>query len=111
MGQNRRYPHNAGRLAEERELREARQRGPLVTLTTDQLRLHTNPVTVAPEKAEPWGLAWLRFGDTDVRATVRVKRWTTDAVGVEFEVDGDVMRCWVWQGAVTALQDRNDAWK
>jgi hypothetical protein len=49
----------------------------------------------------------VRFGDTDVRCTVRV---TNDAVGVEFEVGDETLRCWVWQGAVTRLSERNDAW-
>lgn len=110
MGTNKRYPHNAGRLAEERELREARTHGPLQTLTDDQLRLHARVVSIAPERPAMWGLAWLRFGDADVRCTVRVKRWTEDAVGVEVDVDGETLRCWVWQGAVNHLAAREDAW-
>jgi len=128
VGTNKRYPHNGGRLAEERELREARTHGPLQTLTDDQLRLHARVVSIVPERpamwglaarearaleALPerpamWGLAWLRFGDADVRCTVRVKRWAEDAVGVD--VDVEVLRCWVWQGAVNRLAAREDAW-
>ncbi|MBK7822799.1 MAG: hypothetical protein IPJ61_17485 [Tessaracoccus sp.] len=76
MGTNRRYPHNAGRLAEEREIREARQHGPLQSLSRDQLDLHREPMTRATEWAPIWGLAWVRFGDRDVRTTVRVEVWT-----------------------------------
>lgn len=111
MGQNRRFPHHAGRLAEERQLREACARGTLHSLSDAQLRLRDQVVSIAPEQPASWGLAWVRFGDTDVRCTVRVKRWTSDAVGVEFEVGEEVMRCWVWQGAVTRLAERNDAWQ
>lgn len=102
MGSNRRYPGNGARLAEERELREARGRGPLQSLTADQLRLHAHIVSIAPERPPLWGLAWLRFGDTDVQCTVRVKRWTSDAVGVEFDIDGETLRCWICLSA--ALQ-------
>lgn len=111
MGQNRRFPHHAGQLAEERELREARTHGALHTLTDTQLRLHAQPISIAPEQARSWGLAWLRFGDADVRATVRVKRWTSDAVGVEVEVGDEILRCWVWQGAVVHLASRQDGWR
>lgn len=89
MGTNRRYSGLSPRLAEQRQLREARARGPLHTLTPDQLRLHTLVLSIAPERPPMWGKAWLRFGDTDVHCTVLIKRWTADAVGVEVDVDGD----------------------
>ena len=47
-----------------------------------------------------WAWAWLRFGGTAIRCTVRVERWTADAVGVELEVGEERLRWWVWQGAV-----------
>lgn len=110
MGSNRRHPHNGGRLAEERELREARAHGPLQSLSREQLALGARAVTVVPDSMQLWGLAWLRFGDADVQVTVRVRRWTSDAVGIEVEIDDEVLRCWVWQGACQRLQDRRDAW-
>lgn len=110
VGSNRRYPHHAGQLAEERELRRAAAAGPLRTLTAEQLALGSRPVTIVPDTARVWALAWLRFGDVDVRCTVRVLRWTSDAVGVAVDVDGNEQRCWVWQGAATRIANRQDAW-
>ncbi|SFD65953.1 hypothetical protein SAMN05661030_3923 [Klenkia taihuensis] len=49
-------------------------------------------------------LAWLKFGDTDIRCTVQVKRWTVDAVGIELQVGEERLRCWVWQGAVERVE-------
>lgn len=103
MGSNRRYPEHAMRLADERELREARKRGPLQSLTSVQLELATKPLTVVPEHTRLTARAWLRFGDVDVRATVRVLRWTDDAIGVGVTIDGEHLRCWVWRGACTPI--------
>ncbi|MGW9114508.1 hypothetical protein [Microbacterium sp. NPDC055683] len=111
MGTNKRYPNLASLRAEERELREARSRGPLHTLTADQLRLRAHVVSIAPERPTMWALAWLRFGDADVRCTVRVKRWTSNAVGVEVDVEGETLRCWIWRGACQRLAEREDAWR
>lgn len=104
MGSNRRYPELGARLAQERELRAARARGPLWSLSEEQLQLHSRPLTIAPERVPLWALAWLRFGDTDVRCMVRVRRWTEDAVGVEVEVDGEILRAWVWQGSCQRVE-------
>lgn len=112
MGTNKRYPGLGARLGEERELREARKRGTLHTLTDEQLGPRRAVVSVVPADTTMWASAWLRFGDRDVRATVRVARWTAAAVGVEVEMpDSDeVLRCWLWQGAVEHLRRREDAW-
>lgn len=99
MGSNRRYPHLAEQRAQERELREARKSGPLRSLTPEQIALHRYPLTVVPEHVRRYATAWLRFGDVDVRAMVRVCRWTERAVGVEVTVDEEVLRCYVWRGA------------
>ncbi|MGO1267102.1 MAG: hypothetical protein ACTMIY_10760, partial [Microbacterium gubbeenense] len=88
MGSNRRYPTLGEDRREERELRDAAAHGPLQTLTTEQLALYRSPVTVAPPSGRITGTAWLRFGDTDVQATVRIDRWTDRVVGVEVQVDG-----------------------
>lgn len=101
MGSNRRYPTLGEDRREERELRDAAARGPLRTLTPEQLALTRSPITVAPPRAPIAGTAWLRFGDTDVQATVRIDRWTERAVGVEFALGGKQLRCWVWRGAVS----------
>jgi len=41
---------------------------------------------------------------------VRVRRWTDDALGVEVDIGGELLRCWVWQGACRRLEDRRAAW-
>ena len=110
MGTNKRYPHIGGQRGEERELRAARARGPLRSLTPEQLRLHSEPLTIVPDGTKLWGLAWLQFGDTNVQCVVRVRRWTADALGVEIEIDGEQLRCWIWQGACRRLANRTDAW-
>ncbi|MGO2469215.1 hypothetical protein [Microbacterium gubbeenense] len=101
MGSNRRYPSLGEDRREERELRDATAKGPLQSLTPEQLALTRLPITVAPPRTPITGTAWLRFGDTDVQATVRIDRWTERAVGVELELNGKQLRCWVWRGAVT----------
>lgn len=110
MGTNRRYPHLAGQRREQTELRAAHKAGPLSTLSPEQLRLHAQPMTVVPDQLKLWGLAWLRFGEVNVRAVVRVHRWTADAVGVEVQVDEEHLRCWIWQGACQRINDPTDAW-
>lgn len=110
MGTNKRYPYKAAQLAEERRLREARRAGPLQSLSDAQVRLGEVVVSIVPDGTRIWARAWLRFGTTDVAATVRVCRWTADAVGVEVDIDGDRLRCWVWRGAVHRLAARTDAW-
>lgn len=102
-GSNRRYPAHAIRVADERELREARKCGPLQFLSREQLELATKPLTVVPEHSRLTARAWLRSRDVDVRATVRVLRWTDDAVGVGVTIDGEQLRCWVWCGACTPV--------
>jgi hypothetical protein len=107
VGTNRRYPDLAEKRAQERELRQARERGPLQSLTDDQLRLHRETVSIPPERPGLWAWAWLRFGlDGHVRCKVRIARWTESAVGVELRLyDDEVLRCWVWRGAVEVADD------
>lgn len=107
MGSNRRYPDAGAQRAQDRRLQDARNHGPLQTLTPEQLQLSTRVVSLAPERGPMWALAWLRFGDTDIRCTVQVKRWTADAVGIELEVGQERLRCWVWQGAIERVDGPN----
>ncbi|WP_438354111.1 hypothetical protein [Microbacterium sp. CJ88] len=105
MGQNRRFPYLGEQLAEERELRDAVRSGaPLQTLSKKELRLATVPLTIDPQPRRQV-FAWIRFGDTPVRTRAVVARWTPDAVGIEFEIEGRTFRCWVWAGAVSELAD------
>lgn len=110
MGTNKRYPHMAGQFAEERKLREASARGPLQSLTDIQIRARMVPITTVPDRPITWGLAWLRFGDADVRCTVKIMRYTANVVDVEVDVDGTAQRCWIWRSACEPLADRRDAW-
>lgn len=82
----------------------------LRTLDLLQLRLHAQPLTIVPEQMTIWGHAWLQFGDTNVRCVVQVKRWTADAVGVQVTIDGEKLRCWIWQGACQRISNPTDAW-
>lgn len=107
MGTNRRYPDSGAWRAHQRRVQAARESGPLHSLSDEQLQLHARVVSLAPERGPMWALAWLRFGSLDIRCTVRVRRWTADAVGVEVEVGDQLLRCWVWQGAVEEVDDRS----
>ena len=98
MGTNKRYAHLPAQRDEERELRGARERGPLRTLDSLQLRLHAQPVTIVPEQVTIWGHAWLKFGDTNVRFVVQVT------------FDGDKLRCWIGQGACQRISGPTDVW-
>jgi hypothetical protein len=111
VGSNRRYPDLGPQLAEQRALREARKCGRLESLTDEQLRLNRTVLSIVPDNVQVWALAWLRFGDRNVRACVRIWRWTDDAVGVEVQIDDERLRCWVWQGAVERLSRKEDAWR
>lgn len=42
----------------------------------------------------------MRFGDTPVQVDAVAARWTADAVGIVFTIDGHEHRCWVWSSAV-----------
>ncbi|SDO34495.1 hypothetical protein SAMN05660199_01762 [Klenkia soli] len=106
MGTNRRYPDTGEQRAQQRRLLAARNRGALQTLSDEQLQLATRVVSLAPDRGPMWALAWVRFGDVDVRCTVKVNRWTDEAVGVELEVGEEKLRCWVWQGAVQRTEGR-----
>lgn len=110
MGTNHRYPHVAGERAEQRELTAARAKGPLQSLSSEQLALRHATLTRAPPDRISWGLAWVRFGDRDIQCTVRIGCWTQNAVGIELHIGEERLRCWVWQGAVTRLENRRDAW-
>uniref|UniRef100_UPI0037C12C2B hypothetical protein n=1 Tax=Helicobacter pylori TaxID=210 RepID=UPI0037C12C2B len=106
MGTNKRYPHLPAQRGRRESCASAQAR-PLRTLDSLQLRLHARPLTIVPEQMTIWGHAWLQFGDTNVRCVVQVKRWTADAVGVQVTIDGDKLRCWVWQEHVSeSLTDR-----
>ena len=99
MGTNRRYAGAIDARMNERALQVVARDGHLQTLTPLELRLDEVPLTVDP-KPRRKVRAWVRFGDTPVRVDAVAARWTPDAVGIVFTVDGAEHRCWVWAGAV-----------
>ena len=56
------------------------------------------PLTTSPQPLEV--LAWVRFGPHAMQVRARAVRWTQKAVGIEFEIDGQKHRTWVWANAV-----------
>lgn len=101
MGTSKRYAAAVDRQMDRRILsRTIAEAGPLQTLTAEELRLDTQPVTIDP-RPKP-GRAWLRFGSTPVLVDVEVCRWTVDACAVRFRVDDKEYRTWVWASAVLA---------
>lgn len=57
------------------------------------------PLTVDP-KPRRKVKAWVRFGDVPVRVEALAARWTPDAIGIVFRIEGTEYRCWVRAGAV-----------
>ena len=76
--------------------------GPLQSLTFEELRLDTEPVTIDPRPKAV--RAWVRFGSVPALVDATANRWTSDAVGIEFSIRGTEYRAWVWASAVTATR-------
>lgn len=76
--------------------------GPLQSLTPEELRLDSGPVTIDP-RPKPVR-AWVRFGLKPALVDAVAARWTADAVGVVFSIRGTEYRAWVWASAVTPVQ-------
>lgn len=98
MGTSKRYPHVVDAQMNERILQRAADTGPLQNLTADELALDRLAVTIDPIPKPV--KAWVRFGSTPVLVDALAARWTSQAVGITFDVDGVPYRCWVWRGAV-----------
>lgn len=99
MGTNKRYASHYDGLMRERITETIAAKGALQSLTGQELSLDTEALTVDPKPRAV--KAWVRFGDTPVQVNARACRWTSRAVGLEFEIRGRVFRTWVWVGAVT----------
>lgn len=100
VGTNRRYADAVDARMNDRALQSIAGSGKLQSLTPLELSLDQVPLTVDPHPRRQVK-AWVRCGDTPVRVDAIAARWTTDAVGIVFAVDGREHRCWVWSGAVT----------
>lgn len=99
MGENRRYAN----LSEERRAEKIAASGPLQSLTREEHRAGSLPVTRDPMPSRVW--AWVRFGATPLRVQGYAVVWTSCAVGVEFKIAGQSYRCWVWASAVEPLEN------
>jgi hypothetical protein len=94
MGTNKRYAAAVDRQMDTRILeRIAAEAGPLQSLSKDELRLDTEPVTVPP-RPKP-AKAWVRFGATPALVNAKVCRWTADACAIRFRVGDTEMKAWV----------------
>ncbi len=102
MGTNRRYADAVDARMNDRVLQVAARDAQLQTLSAEELRLDELPVTIDPQRRRKVR-AWVRFGTTPVRVDATAARWTRDAVGIVFHVDGVEHRCWVWIGAVETI--------
>lgn len=102
MGTNKRYAHHYDKLMEERIIEHfVATKGPLQTLSPEELELDRLPVTIYPENHRPKVKAWIRFGPQHTRVDAVLVRSTAQAAGIEFTVRGKTYQCWVWGNAVT----------
>lgn len=99
MGTNRRYAAQIDARMDARILDRIASDGELQTLTAAELQLDILPLTIDPKPSRRVQ-AWVRFGATPVRVEAVAVRWTSTAVGIQFEAAGRTHRCWVWSGAV-----------
>lgn len=99
MGTNRRYANSIDARMNERVLQSVARGARLQTLTPLELRLDETPLTIDPRPRRRVR-AWVRFGDTPVQVDAVAARWTADAVGIVFSIDGQEHRCWVWASAL-----------
>ncbi|MFF2485115.1 hypothetical protein ACFVSU_01840 [Microbacterium sp. NPDC058062] len=101
MTTNKRYPNLAGRLMNERILKQAAAAHPLQTLTDQELQRGVLPITRDPQPKKC--RAWVRFGPNAVLVDAEVVMWNDVACGIQFAVEEKLMRCWVWSNAVAAV--------
>ena len=102
MGSSKRYAHRYDRLMDERTLQRIAADSPLQTLSPKELQSEVLPVTrdPAPKSCK----AWVRFGAHAVQVDAVVVVWNDLACGIQFQVGGEEMRCWVWSNAVTPAE-------
>jgi len=103
MGSNKRYASSSDAGMAAKILDRVAHDGPLQSLTPAELQLDRMPLTVDP-RPHRHVQAWVRFGTTPVQVDAIACRWTSQAVGIEFEAGGRKHRCWVWAGAVEEIE-------
>ena len=101
MGTSRRYATAVDRQMDRRILERIAAEGPLQSLTDEELRLDTEPVTIDPRPKR--ARAWVRFGATPALVDAEVCRWTANACAIRFKVGDSERRAWVWASAVTPV--------
>ena len=99
MGSNRRYAERVDERMSQRVVEAVARDAQLATLSSEELRLDTLPLTIDPSGRRKVR-AWVRFGQTPAQVDAVAVRWTPSAVGISFDVGGREHRCWVWVGAV-----------
>lgn len=99
VGTNKRYSAGVDRMMNNRILQRIAADHTLQTLTDQELRKDTLPVTRDPQP-KPCR-AWVRFGPHAVQVDATVVVWNDLACGIQFTVADKDMRCWVWANAIT----------
>lgn len=98
MGTNKRYAAHYDRLMDDRIAQGVVARGGLQTLKPEELQLDREPVTIDPDPKPV--RAWVRFQDSPLLVEALACRWTPRAVGIRFEIRGQVFHAWVLSSAV-----------
>lgn len=88
-----------------RSILEAAKHGPLQSLTTREMDIREQPMTIYPRPKRV--RAWVRFGPEAVRVDAKLVRSTPLAAGIEFRAENQTFRCWVWGNAVV-LSEKGD---
>jgi hypothetical protein len=98
LGTSKRYAASVDAAMSDRIAERIASSGPLQTLTADELRLDSEPLTIDPHPKPV--RAWVRFGGAALLVRGEACRWTSRAVGIRFRIRDRDYRCWVWSSAV-----------
>jgi hypothetical protein len=99
LGTSKRLAPLYDRYSQHRAILEAARSGPLQSLTTRELALDRQPLTIYPRPYSAVA-AWVRFGPESIRVDAVLLRSTPLAAGIAFKAEDQVFRCWVWGNAV-----------
>lgn len=91
--------------SQHQEILTAAKSGPLQSLTSRELDLRQQPLTVYPHSLQRRVRAWVRFGPEAIRVDARMVRSTPTAAGIEFRAGEQTFRCWVWGNAIAVDGD------
>jgi hypothetical protein len=101
VGTSRRYSEYYDRQMDIRILERIADEHPLQSLTPQERREATLPVTrdLQPKSCK----AWVRFGSHPMLVDAVVVVWNDIACGIQFTIGQKQLRCWVWANAVPAV--------